>query len=283
MKYGCPSQSSWMLAINSLLTVLNIGLPIARKQEIAFHSMWIELGRTLEEFLFSQHPAPATLSVEDYQRDEAIDCQVIQLIRNEILPYAKCMPREFIVCVMNILNRGSIHSATSAFIDTKDTEPEENCVDYTESSHKLREEFAKMCFETLLQFSFITKQDGKGEEGSITKLAVSSLLQRCKEVLTKYIEDERLSGRCPLPRPRMTEMSFVLKAIMTLLVTLKKTSPAQVDKAIWTQVIDLYPALVSCTTSTSPQVCTALRDALQEYSQLLTPPGQKTGTRNDSL
>jgi hypothetical protein len=70
----------------------------------------------------------------------------------------------------------------------------------TESSRRLREEFAKACFETLLQFSFITQQDGTGEEGSITKLAVSSLLQRCKHVLGTYIEDERLSGKCPLPR-----------------------------------------------------------------------------------
>ena len=31
LKYGCPSQTTWMLTINSLLNVLNVGLPIARK------------------------------------------------------------------------------------------------------------------------------------------------------------------------------------------------------------------------------------------------------------
>jgi len=31
MKYACPSQSTWQLVINSLMTVLNIGLPLARK------------------------------------------------------------------------------------------------------------------------------------------------------------------------------------------------------------------------------------------------------------
>jgi hypothetical protein len=68
----------------------------------------------------------------------------------------------------------------------------------TESSRKLREEFAKTCFETLLQFSFISKS--QSEEGSITKVAVLSLLQRCQDVVKKYVEDERLSGKCPLPR-----------------------------------------------------------------------------------
>ena len=31
LKYGCPSQTTWMLTINTLLNVLAIGLPIARK------------------------------------------------------------------------------------------------------------------------------------------------------------------------------------------------------------------------------------------------------------
>ena len=67
----------------------------------------------------------------------------------------------------------------------------------TDSSRKLREDFAKTCFETLLQFTFVSK---KSEEGAVTKVAVLSLLQRCQEVVKKYVEDERLSGKCPLPR-----------------------------------------------------------------------------------
>ena len=31
LKYNCPSQSIWKLALNSFLTVLRIGLPIARQ------------------------------------------------------------------------------------------------------------------------------------------------------------------------------------------------------------------------------------------------------------
>ena len=70
----------------------------------------------------------------------------------------------------------------------------------TDSSRKLREDFAKACFETLLQFSFITRAAAATEEGTITKLAVTALLQRCQDVLRRYVEDERLSGKCPLPR-----------------------------------------------------------------------------------
>lgn len=31
MKYACPSQMTWKLAVNALLKVLNAGLPVARQ------------------------------------------------------------------------------------------------------------------------------------------------------------------------------------------------------------------------------------------------------------
>ena len=45
-----------------------------------------------------------------------------------------------------------------------------------------------------------------------------------------------------------------------------------VETSVWTHVIQLYPYLVDCTTSPSPSVCKALRDALHEYKSLLEPP-----------
>lgn len=52
-----------------------------------------------------------------------------------------------------------------------------------------------------------------------------------------------------------------------------------VDRNIWKQVIDLYPALVDCTTSSSANVGKALKEALMEYGDLLAPPiGEINGT-----
>uniref|UniRef100_A0A8W8LQA0 Mon2 C-terminal domain-containing protein n=1 Tax=Magallana gigas TaxID=29159 RepID=A0A8W8LQA0_MAGGI len=237
-KYTCPSPSTWVLGRH-----FKIGG---------------ELARTLEDFLFPKQPSPSTLSMEDFQRDEAIDCKVIQMIRDDILSYSSTIPADFVKQIMKLLNRGSIHSTSSdSFIDT-------------DSSKKLLEEFAKTCFETLLQFSFINKS--KGEEGGITKMAVMSLLQRCQEVVRKHVDDERLSGKCPLPRPRLAEMASVLKAITTFLRSLKQAPPGNVEKPVWKLVLQLYPCLVDCTTSPSPSVCKALRDALHEYADLLSPP-----------
>ncbi|KAL3172774.1 hypothetical protein MRX96_038965 [Rhipicephalus microplus] len=267
MKYNCPSQSTWKLAVTSLLTVLRVGLPIAHNNEAHFKDLWSDLAATLEEFLFSSSNPPPTQSLEDQQCDEMLDCKVVQLIRESILPHSSHVPKDFVLKIVALLNKGSIHSATSS-----------TPVD-TESTRKLREEFAKACFETLLQFSFlggIVLPEG----GVVNRLAVTSLLHRFQEVICHYVEDEQLSGKCPLPRHRMAEISFVLKAVATLTASLKKAPPNNVEWSVWEQLIALYPHLVSCSTSTSAQVCRSLREALHEYADLLAPPRSPPPQRN---
>lgn len=150
--------------------------------------------------------------------DEQTDCQIIELLRTEVLPYSNSIPKEFIMQVVILLNRGSIHSATNVKNDGD--------VELT-----LREDFAKTCFETLLQFSLIdgdynslVVNNDEKSNGLAGQLAVTSLLHRFEEVLKKYIEDEKLSGKCPLPRYRLSEISFVLKALTTLIISMKKSS-----------------------------------------------------------
>ena len=51
---------------------------------------------------------------EEIQLDEQLDCQVMELIRDEILPQAALYPPHFIAKIMTLLNKGSIHSAAPA-------------------------------------------------------------------------------------------------------------------------------------------------------------------------
>lgn len=83
----------------------------------------------------------------------------------------------------------------------------------------LREQFAKVCFETLLQFSLVDgissssppspdtapidigNCDSSADAELITgKLAVTALLHRFQEVVEKFCHDQNLTGKCPLPR-----------------------------------------------------------------------------------
>ncbi|RXN00212.1 Protein MON2-like [Acipenser ruthenus] len=213
LKYACPSESTWKLAVSSLLKVLSIGLPVARQHASSgkFDTMWPELANAFEDFLFTKSTPPDNLSIQEFQKNEGIDVEVVQLISTEILPFANFIPKEFVGQIMAMLNKGSIHSQSSSFTEA-------------EIDIRMREEFSKVCFETLLQFSFSNKVTTP-QEGYISRMALSVLLKRSQDVLHRYVEDERLSGRCPLPRQQVTEIIFVLKAISTLMDSLKKTQP----------------------------------------------------------
>uniref|UniRef100_A0A7N6BDT3 Protein MON2 homolog n=1 Tax=Anabas testudineus TaxID=64144 RepID=A0A7N6BDT3_ANATE len=260
LKYACPSESTWKLAVSSLLKVLSIGLPVARQHASSgkFETMWPELANAFEDFLFTKSTPPDNLSIQEFQKNEAIDVEVVQLISTEILPFANFIPKDFVGKIMAMLNKGSIHSQSPSFTEA-------------EIDVRMREEFSKVCFETLLQFSFSNKVSTP-QEGYISRMALSVLLKRSQDVLRRYVEDERLSGRCPLPRQQVTEIIFVLKAISTLMDSLKKTQPENVDGNTWAQVIALYPTLVECITCTSSEVSSALKEALGPFKDFMQPP-----------
>lgn len=168
--------------------------------------------------------------VEEIQADEAVDCQVMELLRDEVLPHSQHIPHQFILRVVMLLNKGSIHSATTTanigtykiskyfiihlymkYIFVRCERVTSFLFTENGAETKLREEFAKTCFETLLQFSLLdglnndAENSPKGspdnDEGGIAgRLAVTALLHRFQEVLRRYIESERRSGKCPLPR-----------------------------------------------------------------------------------
>lgn len=243
MKYKCMAASTWKLAITSLLTALQVGLELARRQPDAFVDVWPALSDTLDKFLF---PANACTiedrGIDEIVLDEAIDCQIIEMLRDDILPHAEQIPQQFVLDVVKMLNKGSIHSA-SARNNTYGAEL------------KLREQFAKTCFETLLRFSFlnnglagpIVHTSGLEDESALNnntvrtsdnsngttigsngvgQLAITTLLQRFEEVLRKFAEDEE-HCKTTLPMYRLSEISFVMKAIATLIISMKKTPSDQ--------------------------------------------------------
>jgi hypothetical protein len=163
--------------------------------------------------------------METIQKDEQIDCQVIELIRDEILSNSNQIPPSFIQKILKLLNRGSIYSNVS-----------ESFLDF-DSVRKLREEFSKTCFETLLKFSFISSSSSTSSnnnesndnnvnsgsnENSLNRMALTSMLQRCKDIIQHYAHDERLNANVPLPKARTNEMICVLRALCTLINSLKK-------------------------------------------------------------
>ncbi|EDV29746.1 uncharacterized protein TRIADDRAFT_19890 [Trichoplax adhaerens] len=271
LKYGCSSQSTWRLAFQSLHEILEIGL-IATQNELEkdelteiFDDMWLELINTFESFLFSAHPPPPSLSVSEYISHEEMDIKIIALLRDKILSHAHMLPYEFLNRTMSLLKRGSIHSAASAVFQ-----------DLSDNNLPLRERFAQACFETLLSFSLSKdKYIYTKHREDLSSLAITSMLERCLEVLKKYNIDERLSGSYPLPNLRMAEVLLVMKAISTLMTTLidsKDNSRDIVYENIWIRVVALYPTLVDCITCKSENVRLNLKEVLRKFKDVLVIP-----------
>uniref|UniRef100_A0A2S2R545 Protein MON2 n=1 Tax=Sipha flava TaxID=143950 RepID=A0A2S2R545_9HEMI len=317
-------QNTWKLLVVGLMNVLSVGVPLARDYRgDDYLSIWSPLGSVLEDILFPKNLPPVSGMVknnklmDDNDENESviIDCQLVEFLKDEILSQSTNVPREFIMRVVVLLNRGSVLSTSTAstipnypygsgydtmmMVDCREGSGvvgtgAGNVTSGSSPPSLLREQFAKVCFETLLQFSLVdgisspsspslhefTVADNGGTSDCTAdaelitgKLAVTALLHRFQEVVEKFCHDQNLTGKCPLPRYRMSEISFVLKAIATLIISLKKT-PDKVNKAVWDQLVRLYPCLVRCVPYTqqccsSPQVTDSLTEALLQYGDLL--------------
>lgn len=262
---ACPSQSTWKLAASSLLTVVRVGMPIARQQGKHFRSMWPELADVLEKFLFHKTDGGG-VSGDERKKQEWVDCQVVEMIRTEILPFVAHLPNDFVARIIQILNQGSISSADPSDIMGEKTECE-------------RAEFSRACFEALLALSrgaagpdlVTSAHSSSGPSFGIG--AISSLLGRCRQVATKFAEDDRTSGEVPMPNQRIGEMHSVLRAVVTMIESLSNSrSRDEGYEELWSELIKLYPCLVDCVSCRDPEIRAALIHSLKAYQKLLKSP-----------
>ncbi|KAI5726742.1 hypothetical protein M8J76_007765 [Diaphorina citri] len=228
-RYDPSYQGTWKLTVQSFLSVVQTGVPLARCGGEHTGPMWTQLALMLDNLLFPKSAPSAEMTPDEMLEDETVDCHIVEFLKDEILSYSNQIPKEFILKVVILLNKGSILSSSYTSLIANES--------------NLREEFAKLCFETMLQFSLL---DGLSSEAGILatlddesvagKLAVTALLYRFQEVLRQY------------------------------------KAPEKVNKSVWEQLISLYPFLVDCIATTSPQVSDSLRAALLQYRDLLKPP-----------
>ena len=167
----------------------------------------------------------ANQTPEEIQSDEQLDCQVMELIRDEILPQAALYPPHFISKIMGLLNKGSIHLVDSGYyyhtsalfcwvvIISLNLLCFVLCayIVNSETGPKLREEFARVCFEVLLQFSLLHEEQKHQHQEQVkisapnsnqvtNQLAITALLDRFHKVLAAFAQDGKTGGQCPMPR-----------------------------------------------------------------------------------
>ncbi|CAB3232969.1 unnamed protein product [Arctia plantaginis] len=231
-----------------LLQVLGTGLPLAREQPEVYKEFWETLPKVLETFLFEPPVGGGRLAR-----------QLVVAVREQALRARPRLPAHHLRALLALVRAGSLH--------TQPPQPIQN-----EQELKEREEFARTCFETLLQFSMLEDIDSfAGVDDDTDPLAIVALLDRFQEVISKYTQDD--DNPEPLPRHQLSEISFVLKAVATLTESMKKAPPGKVDAVAWQKLIGVYPLLVGVAGSARAGGCAgALREALLQFGALLAAP-----------
>uniref|UniRef100_A0A3Q0KVL3 Protein MON2 homolog n=1 Tax=Schistosoma mansoni TaxID=6183 RepID=A0A3Q0KVL3_SCHMA len=405
LKYACPSQTTWLLACRCFFQVITAGIivlsnkPMNMSKTYNFnkkdsipssggvissnHDLCKHIVDAIQDFLFCQNQPPSSLSTEEFQLHEELDCKFVDLISDLFLSNPAQLPEFFISRLINLLSLGSVQSAipisvtTDVDVNTSNNNNEDfnangsyhrNSVDhsnnqpssvnrYSNVSHNgtnfpkglglavrqmslvtslpqealmneslgwnidldrlrrltFRENFARLCFGKLLLHAFSTPLDVRlsspistplslenghventngykmnpsstGFSLMVSKAAVRNILQRCRSILIKFYQSSRLIGKCPLPRARLLEISYVFKALTVMLTSLQSV-PIQhdVDDSIWSSIIELYPHIVDCilVTGGSSQIALALHHLLRLYGEFLAPSHLRPGGSNN--
>uniref|UniRef100_A0A1I7XFC8 Protein MON2 homolog n=1 Tax=Heterorhabditis bacteriophora TaxID=37862 RepID=A0A1I7XFC8_HETBA len=229
-----------------------------------FSPLWTVICDTLEMFLFTPklvlykfvcyfseliklfHSICSRLAADERKRDELVECQVVELVRSELLSHSPRLPSDTVQRLIALLNRGSISQ-----LDPTDVL----------DSHAQRAELARACFDALLS----TSSDGDGRLGHV---AVTSLLQRCSQVMVDFVRDWSGAGDLRLPRSRISEMISALQAVDSLIARLAR-DPSLSE--LYSQLVSLFPVVVDVVqcSRADPQLESQLTTTLKSYQTLL--------------
>ncbi len=69
---------------------------------------------------------------------------------------------------------------------------------------------------TLTRSNLLTPADEHSNHMVVARQVVPILLDKTKEVLHKFLADDKISGTLPLPRARLSEVAFVLRHLKSL-------------------------------------------------------------------
>jgi hypothetical protein len=111
----------------------------------------------------------------------------------------------------------------------------------------------------------------------IARLATPILMRRCKEVLEKFVVDDRQSGQCPLPRCRLAEISFLLQFLYNLelqpdleVFSEQTTTPAALKmKGTKRHLLHLFPLLCDCITTREESIKERLKAIFHEMAKAM--------------
>eukprot|EP01114_Cavostelium_apophysatum_P016981 TRINITY_DN4944_c0_g1_i2.p1 TRINITY_DN4944_c0_g1~~TRINITY_DN4944_c0_g1_i2.p1 ORF type:complete len:1482 (+),score=384.90 TRINITY_DN4944_c0_g1_i2:202-4647(+) len=241
-KFTAYQSNLWISAVEAFITVIKSGLKSineATLSDVQTNVIWTEIADSIQSFLLNddRKGIPAT-PPDIVLRDESIDTSLVDLVTNTMLSSAAKVPLMHDRLV-EILNDG----ATSEKVN--------------------RENFSEGCYRNLF---YLCSPEGRPEDKyschmKIARMVFPQLMNRCKELLEKFIQEDKQSGNFPIARSRLKEVSFVLRQLLVLdLHPELSESVGEFPARKKRHLLKLFPLLCDCITTKENEIKELLKE-----------------------
>ncbi|KAJ3325884.1 hypothetical protein HDV06_002269 [Boothiomyces sp. JEL0866] len=264
-KYGCPQSGTkeptpiWKIAVRINVKLISLALEVLNDLSGGKPNLVGEIEkRKLDQiykcvisvsgdFVLSSSQPMVRLLPEELNEDEAIDIQVLDLLKTEALTFFgdMYMPEDYCREILNIFSKvashqlnpplptlpfksnGGGHTPSMSLIGSPAVVPVKE-VEIDEVAFKLdanvlkpwKENIAIFCIESLFEIGSV-KENSSKIEARVAGIAESILLEKCRSVISEFVSDRVKSGKQSLPKFRNSEVSSVLKGLQKLQVAKK--------------------------------------------------------------
>jgi len=251
-KYQAYNSPFWRSAVSSFISISKIGINDLNKSdisEIKVNVIWTELADSVQAFLFNDERSVVSSHVPDIvKRDENIDITLVDLLARDLVACSVKVPLMH-SRLIDVLLEGSTLVPNG------------------------RELFAQGCFSDLF---FLCTQGGKPEDEfschmKVAKNVFPILMNRCREVLLKFIIDDKKSGTLPIARSRLVEVSLILQQLKNLELNpeideQEEKGPHRGKKR---HLLKLFPLLCDCITTRENEMKEQLKEIFHEAAKEL--------------
>ncbi|KAF8606647.1 hypothetical protein BDV93DRAFT_553804 [Ceratobasidium sp. AG-I] len=227
LKYDCPAPSKfgndlplWKTATTCVLQVVkDCTLELPKLDEAISNdrveAIWRQIVDVFRGGLLADCTAAESLPLDVQDAEENFDLALLSTLEVDVLPHlgSARIPDYVITQFARILYAASALHADGTREEGVVVEEEYAT---TESAQAVpRERFAYWAFDLLILVCAVVETDREAERRRVAALCLPLFLERCQEVLVKYVRDEAVRGNVPFPRVREEEVLYVLRRLLS--------------------------------------------------------------------
>eukprot|EP01094_Clydonella_sp_ATCC50884_P002042 TRINITY_DN11567_c0_g1_i1.p1 TRINITY_DN11567_c0_g1~~TRINITY_DN11567_c0_g1_i1.p1 ORF type:complete len:473 (-),score=110.19 TRINITY_DN11567_c0_g1_i1:63-1307(-) len=248
IKYVTFHTDLWRVATKAYVEVVKHGVPTlhdsgvfgdAESEQISL--CWKTLCTSMSSILLHDRCSLPKLSPADIKAEAELDVAMVECLSDCLIPWT-----------------GSDAAVHKTVVDILCGGAQQYC-------HE-REAFGEACYAALFR---LCGRGGEADGAHSNNIAVATIsfpviVEAAKNVLHRFVDDDRKAGRMPLPRTRLAEVSTVLQQLIALdldpRLRLEQEGKQTKSESAKRHLLMLFPLLCDCITTREDGFKQLLRD-----------------------